>query len=182
MPGSRGVPREACGRRAGRGRAAAGCRRRRRARSSGRPARADAPGGWSSRGCSWRRCATSRSACSAWPAGPTSSGPPRCPAASARPSPSSASSSVEQKGGDHHTATLTKALPPHPRACTGPAEQGQLLIRPGEDYHGRRDLLWLRVTEERRLRLSPPRSKTREGLFVYSRLLRHAPTDRLLRR
>src|SRR5664279_2078107 len=132
---------------------------------------------------SWRRCATSRSACSAWPAGPTSSGPPRrCPAASARPSPSSASSSVEQKGGDHHTATLTKALPPHPRACTGPAEQGQLLIRPGEDYHGRRDLLWLRVTEERRLRLSPPRSKTREGLFVYSRLLRHAPTDRLLRR
>src|SRR5450756_492477 len=55
---------------------------------------------------SWRRCATSRSACSAWPAGPTSSGPPRrCPAASARPSPSSASSSVEQKGGDHHTAT-----------------------------------------------------------------------------
>src|SRR5664279_4501942 len=60
---------------------------------------------------SWRRCATSRSACSAWPAGPTSSGPPRrCPAASARPAPSSASSSVEQKGGDHHTATLTKAL------------------------------------------------------------------------
>ena len=30
--------------------------------------------------------------------------------ASARPSPSSASSPVEQKGGDHHTATLTKAL------------------------------------------------------------------------
>ena len=30
--------------------------------------------------------------------------------ASARPSPSSASSSVEQKGSDHHTATLTKAL------------------------------------------------------------------------
>ena len=60
---------------------------------------------------SWRRCATSRSACSAWPAGPTSSGPPRrCPAASARPSPSSASSPVEQKGGDHNTATLAKAL------------------------------------------------------------------------
>src|SRR5664280_2087201 len=57
--------------------------------------------------------ATLPSACSAWPAGPTLrlSGPPRrCPAASARPSPSSASSSVEQKGGDHHTATLTKAL------------------------------------------------------------------------
>jgi len=53
--------------------------------------------GWARRPCQLDRptciAGTARwSPRSSWPAGPTSSGPPRrCPAASARPSPSSAS-------------------------------------------------------------------------------------------